>query len=92
MLNVFRYDVGNMGHRLPLARVFWESIGCNVFMLSYRGQVELSLFIFQNRVQPADHHHYHESSDTASQREHHRKRDSESTLRRLSITFDNIPC
>jgi hypothetical protein len=26
-----------MGHRLPIAKVFWESVGCNVMMLSYRG-------------------------------------------------------
>ncbi|KAH8088148.1 Alpha/Beta hydrolase protein [Filobasidium floriforme] len=34
---MYHANAGNMGHRLPLARVFWESIGCNVFMLSYRG-------------------------------------------------------
>lgn len=34
---IFRAQSGNMGHRLPLARAFWEGIECNVFMLSYRG-------------------------------------------------------
>ncbi|RXK41607.1 BEM46 family protein [Tremella mesenterica] len=29
--------VGNMGHRVPLARKFNAELGCNVFMLSYRG-------------------------------------------------------
>lgn len=30
-------NAGNMGHRLPLASVFYKRFGCNVFMLSYRG-------------------------------------------------------
>jgi hypothetical protein len=30
-------NAGNMGHRLPIARVFYNSLKCNVFMLSYRG-------------------------------------------------------
>lgn len=30
-------NAGNMGHRLPIARVLWEKLNCNVFMLSYRG-------------------------------------------------------
>lgn len=30
-------NAGNMGHRLPLAAVFYKRFGCNVFMLSYRG-------------------------------------------------------
>lgn len=29
-----------MGHRVPLARHFNVDYKCNVFMLSYRGQVE----------------------------------------------------
>lgn len=29
-----------MGHRVPLARHFNVDFKCNVFMLSYRGQVE----------------------------------------------------
>lgn len=28
---------GNMGHRVPIAHVFWQLMGCNVLMLSYRG-------------------------------------------------------
>ncbi|PVU96060.1 hypothetical protein BB559_002517 [Furculomyces boomerangus] len=28
---------GNMGHRLPIAKALYEALGCNVFMLSYRG-------------------------------------------------------
>ncbi|UZJ54736.1 hypothetical protein CBS101457_004056 [Exobasidium rhododendri] len=34
---VFHANAGNMGHRLPLAAVFYKRFGCNVFMLSYRG-------------------------------------------------------
>lgn len=30
-------NAGNMGHRLPLAAVFYKRFGCNVFMISYRG-------------------------------------------------------
>lgn len=30
-------NAGNMGHRLPLAAVFFKRFGCNVIMLSYRG-------------------------------------------------------
>jgi len=33
----YHANAGNMGHRLPIAKVFWESVGCNVMMLSYRG-------------------------------------------------------
>ncbi|KAG0174878.1 hypothetical protein DFQ28_007667 [Apophysomyces sp. BC1034] len=30
-------NAGNMGHRLPIAKVFYEKNRCNVVMLSYRG-------------------------------------------------------
>ncbi|CCX11761.1 Alpha/Beta hydrolase protein [Pyronema domesticum] len=30
-------NAGNIGHRLPLAQVFSDQMGCNVFMLGYRG-------------------------------------------------------
>lgn len=30
-------NAGNIGHRLPIAKVFAEQMGCNIFMLSYRG-------------------------------------------------------
>lgn len=30
-------NAGNMGHRLPLAAVFFKRFGCNIVMLSYRG-------------------------------------------------------
>ncbi|KAJ3115405.1 hypothetical protein HDU96_000710 [Phlyctochytrium bullatum] len=30
-------NAGNMGHRLPIANVFYYRLHCNVFMLSYRG-------------------------------------------------------
>ncbi|KAI9283693.1 Alpha/Beta hydrolase protein [Umbelopsis sp. AD052] len=33
----FHANAGNMGHRLPIAKIFFENFGCNVFMLSYRG-------------------------------------------------------
>lgn len=36
---IFHANAGNMGHRLPLAKVFWKQMGCNVFLLSYRGCV-----------------------------------------------------
>lgn len=30
-------NAGNMGHRLPIARIFYRRLGCHVVMLSYRG-------------------------------------------------------
>ncbi|KAG9105162.1 hypothetical protein FRC07_009556, partial [Ceratobasidium sp. 392] len=30
-------NAGNVGHRIPLAKVFYNKMRCNVFMLSYRG-------------------------------------------------------
>lgn len=30
-------NAGNMGHRLPIAQVFYEKFNANVVMLSYRG-------------------------------------------------------
>ncbi|WFD34499.1 bem46 protein, variant [Malassezia cuniculi] len=34
---MFHANAGNMGHRLPIAAVFYKRLGCNVVMLSYRG-------------------------------------------------------
>jgi fermentation-respiration switch protein FrsA (DUF1100 family) len=34
---IFHANAGNFGHRLPFARVFYNMLRCNVFMLSYRG-------------------------------------------------------
>ncbi|KAI0726102.1 Alpha/Beta hydrolase protein [Fomitopsis betulina] len=34
---MFHGNGGNIGHRLPLANVFYGKLRCNVFMLSYRG-------------------------------------------------------
>ncbi|KAJ2057404.1 bem46 protein, variant [Coemansia sp. S146] len=33
----FHANAGNMGHRLPVAKLLYDMLGCNVFMLSYRG-------------------------------------------------------
>ncbi|KAK5076109.1 bem46 protein, variant [Lithohypha guttulata] len=33
----FHGNAGNVGHRLPIGKVFSESLGCHVFMLEYRG-------------------------------------------------------
>ncbi|KAI9310472.1 Alpha/Beta hydrolase protein [Dichotomocladium elegans] len=33
----FHANAGNMGHRLPIAKVFHDRLRCNVVMLSYRG-------------------------------------------------------
>ncbi|KAJ1967078.1 bem46 protein, variant [Dispira parvispora] len=33
----FHANAGNMGHRLPIAKVLYERLKCNVLMLSYRG-------------------------------------------------------
>ncbi|KZT64669.1 alpha/beta-hydrolase [Daedalea quercina L-15889] len=34
---MFHGNGGNIGHRIPLAKVFYVKMRCNVFMLSYRG-------------------------------------------------------
>lgn len=34
---MFHGNAGNIGHRLPIARMIVNMIGCNVFMLEYRG-------------------------------------------------------
>ncbi len=33
----FHGNAGNIGHRVPIAKVLQEHIGCNVLMLEYRG-------------------------------------------------------
>jgi hypothetical protein len=34
---MFHGNAGNHGHRIPLAKVFYTKMRCNVLMLSYRG-------------------------------------------------------
>lgn len=34
---MFHGNAGNIGHRLPIARMLISMVGCNVFMLEYRG-------------------------------------------------------
>lgn len=34
---MFHGNAGNIGHRVPIARMFVKRMGCNVFMLEYRG-------------------------------------------------------
>lgn len=34
---MFHGNAGNIGHRIPIAQVLVESLGCNVLMLEYRG-------------------------------------------------------
>lgn len=34
---MFHGNAGNIGHRLPIARMIINYLGCNVFMLEYRG-------------------------------------------------------
>ena len=34
---MFHGNAGNIGHRLPIARVFEEHMGCHVLMMEYRG-------------------------------------------------------
>lgn len=34
---MFHGNAGNIGHRIPIARMFANSMNCNVFMLEYRG-------------------------------------------------------
>lgn len=34
---MFHGNAGNIGHRLPIARILEENSGCNIFMLEYRG-------------------------------------------------------
>lgn len=34
---MFHGNAGNIGHRIPIARVLEENSGCNILMLEYRG-------------------------------------------------------
>lgn len=34
---MFHGNAGNIGHRLPIARMLRHMVGCNIFMLEYRG-------------------------------------------------------
>ena len=34
---MFHGNAGNVGHRLPIGKIFSDSLGCNVLMLEYRG-------------------------------------------------------
>lgn len=34
---MFHGNAGNIGHRVPIARVLQDTLGCNVLMLEYRG-------------------------------------------------------
>lgn len=34
---MFHGNAGNIGHRLPIGKIFSDSLGCNVLMLEYRG-------------------------------------------------------
>ena len=34
---MFHGNAGNIGHRVPIARMFVQQMGCSVFMLEYRG-------------------------------------------------------
>ena len=34
---MFHGNAGNIGHRVPIARVLEENLGCNILMLEYRG-------------------------------------------------------
>ncbi|RDL40091.1 uncharacterized protein BP5553_00070 [Venustampulla echinocandica] len=34
---MFHGNAGNIGHRIPIARMFMQRMGCSVFMLEYRG-------------------------------------------------------
>ena len=34
---MFHGNAGNIGHRLPIAKILEENSGCNIFMLEYRG-------------------------------------------------------
>jgi hypothetical protein len=36
---IFHANAGNLGHRLPLVRIFYDKMRCNVMILSYRGSV-----------------------------------------------------
>jgi hypothetical protein len=38
-------NAGNMGHRLPIAYIFWKRMKANVFMLSYRGWVPVLVLL-----------------------------------------------
>lgn len=57
---MFHGNGGNMGHRIPLAKVFYAKMRCNVLMVSYRGHVSgclapegcLDMFLLLAQVRP----------------------------------------
>ena len=40
---MFHGNGGNHGHRIPLGKIFFGKMRCNVIMLSYRGHVPVAL-------------------------------------------------
>ncbi len=40
---MFHGNGGNVGHRIPLAAIFYKRMRCNVFMMSYRGYITFAL-------------------------------------------------
>jgi fermentation-respiration switch protein FrsA (DUF1100 family) len=67
---MFHGNAGNIGHRLPIARMIINFIGCNVFMLEYRGyglstgepdesglylDAQTALEYLRNRAETSDH-------------------------------------
>ena len=43
---MFHGNGGNLGHRIPLAKMFYMELRCNVLMLSYRGYAYSLLFLW----------------------------------------------
>lgn len=41
---MFHGNGGNHGHRIPLGKIFFGKMRCNVIMMSYRGQVLYAVF------------------------------------------------
>lgn len=67
---MFHGNAGNIGHRLPIARMVVNMVGCNVFMLEYRGygastgepdesglntDAQTGLSYLRNRAETRDH-------------------------------------
>ena len=54
----FHANAGNMGHRLPIARQIQMYLGCDVFMVSYRGYGKST----GNPFKPSSYHIIHSQS------------------------------
>jgi hypothetical protein len=65
---MFHGNGGNHGHRIPLGKIFFGKMRCNVLMLSYRGCVRLALLYQLLFITPLLVRSYGHSEGTPSEK------------------------